>query len=72
MSKAGETLQVGDEAWTDYSGQGLTLVRITGRREGQTSQSRVTLTCEPRPRGMRSGDWIDSHWFDPAPDGVLL
>lgn len=72
MSKAGASLQVGDEALTDYSGTGLTLVRITGRREGQTSESRITLSCEPRPRGMRPGDWRDSHWFEPAPQGVLL
>lgn len=45
MSKAGETQQVGDEAWTPYSGAGMTLVRITGRRENQTDCCPAREVC---------------------------
>jgi len=67
MSRAGRTLQVGDEALTDFNGCGMTLVRIVERVEGTTSQSRICYRVAPPLKGGDARTLYDADWFEPAP-----
>ena len=70
MSKAGRKLLVGDEALTDFSGRGLTLVKIT-KRVSTTSQSGICFCVSPLLAGGYALSLYDADWFEPAPKYLL-
>ena len=67
MSAAGRYLQVGDEALTDYNGNGLTLVRITERLEGQQCQGGILFRVTGLLKGGASDSLYSCDWFRAAP-----
>jgi hypothetical protein len=71
MSKAGRSLQIGDEALTDFNGRGLTLVRIVERVDGTQSQSRICYRVEPPLKWGDASTLYDADWFEPAPANLL-
>lgn len=66
MSRAGRTLQVGDEAFTDFK-KGWTWVRITERIEGTRSQSGICFRTDPPLEPYDKTVLLDADWFEPAP-----
>lgn len=64
-------LQVGDEALTDFNGEGWTLVTITARKENTTSQSGVCYQVSPMLKGSDDRSWYDAAWFTPCPARLL-
>ncbi len=70
MSQAGRSLQVGDEAVTDYK-RGITVVRIIGRVVGTKSQSGICFRVSPPLEKYDPGAWYDADWFEPAPRDLI-
>lgn len=70
MSKAGRSLQVGDEAVTDYN-PGITVVRIVDRIEGTKSQSGICFRVVPPLEKYDPRAQYDADWFEPAPRNLL-
>lgn len=70
MSKAGRSLQIGDEACTDYK-RGITVVRIVDRIEGTKSQSGICFRVDPPLEQYDPKAMYDADWFEPAPKDLL-
>lgn len=70
MSQAGRSLQVGDEAYTDYK-RGITVVRIVDRIEGTKSQSGICFRVDPPLEQYDPKAIYDADWFEPAPRDLL-
>jgi len=68
----GRKLQAGDEALTDYNGQGpLVRVRIIERDDKRLhghSQSGIMFRVTPSLRNGSSASWYDADWFEPVPN----
>ncbi len=71
MSQAGRKLKAGDDALTDFNGNGLTLVRIVQRIEGTRSQSGICYRVMPPLKGGDESTQYDADWFEPAPANLL-
>jgi hypothetical protein len=69
--RTGRNLQVGDEALTDYSGNGMTLVVITERFTGTKSQSGICFRVKPPLEKYDPFAMFDADWFEPAPKDLL-
>lgn len=67
----GRSLQIGDEALTDYNGPGrLEKVRIIDRddkRQHGHCQSGIMFRVAPNLRNGSNESWYDADWFEPAP-----
>ena len=59
-------MKVGDEALTDFNGNGMVRVTISGRRDNAQSQSRVMYRVWPPLKGGNNETWYDADWFEPA------
>ena len=71
----GRNLQVGDEAMTDYNGNGFTQVTITARVDAHGrgfSQSGILFQVSPLLRNGDSRTWYDADWFEPVPKPVSV
>lgn len=71
MTHLGRNLQVGDEALTDYNGNGLALVRITERFDGQRCQGGILFRVAPLLKGGTSSSLYSCDWFHAVPADLL-
>ena len=66
MGMRGRLLQPGDEALTDFNGNGMTQVKIVSRVDNSKSQSGVMFQVKPSLKNNLPDAWIDSEWFEPV------
>lgn len=68
--RMGRTLQVGDEALTDYNGPGpkvkVRIVERDDRRVHGHSQSGIMFRVTPNLNNGSVNSWYDADWFEPA------
>jgi len=60
----GRKLQPGDDATTDFNGNGITQVKIIARRDNARSQSRILFQVSPKLKNSHAAAWIDADWFE--------
>ena len=71
MSHAGLSLNPGDEALTDFNGEGMTLVKIVERIAPTHSESRVCFRVSPSLKNGDETTLYDAAWFEPVPKSLI-
>jgi len=66
MSAPDKELNVGDDALTDYNGNGITRVTIVESKH-RCSHGKLLFRVSPPLKGGTSWSWYDADWFRPAP-----